>query len=119
MASINVTGVQVLDNPAHFNNPLQFEISFECLSAISDGTWQVSSHVPFVPLTPLTTAWTSTGFQRRRGTTVGMRSAVDDPDPRACPPRPPPVVPQTLSGRWCMLAPLRARTMTRSSTPCS
>jgi len=37
MACINVTGVQVLDNPASFKNPLQFEISFECLAAISDG----------------------------------------------------------------------------------
>ncbi|KAJ1636331.1 histone chaperone [Pavlovales sp. CCMP2436] len=36
MACINVTGVQVLDNPASFKNPLQFEIAFECLAAITD-----------------------------------------------------------------------------------
>lgn len=37
MACINVTAVQVLDNPAAFKNPLQFEISFECLAPIGDG----------------------------------------------------------------------------------
>ncbi|KAJ1637034.1 ASF1 like histone chaperone-domain-containing protein [Pavlovales sp. CCMP2436] len=43
MAYINVTGVQVLDNPASFKNPLQFEISFECLAALSDEIeWKVT-----------------------------------------------------------------------------
>merc|ERR1711869_25527 len=31
MAAINVTNVVVLDNPAPFTNPLQFEIEYECL----------------------------------------------------------------------------------------
>jgi len=31
MSCINVTNVQILDNPTQFTNPLQFEISFECI----------------------------------------------------------------------------------------
>jgi hypothetical protein len=31
MTLINVTNVQVLDNPTKFTNPFQFEITFECL----------------------------------------------------------------------------------------
>lgn len=31
MSLINVTNVQVLDNPAKFSNPFQFEITFECV----------------------------------------------------------------------------------------
>jgi len=34
--TINVTDVQVLDNPSNFMNPFQFEISFECLTALQD-----------------------------------------------------------------------------------
>lgn len=37
MSCINVTSVQVLNNPATFTTPLQFEISFECLSPIQEG----------------------------------------------------------------------------------
>ena len=33
----------VLDNPAPFGNPLQFEITFECLQALEDGTLLCSS----------------------------------------------------------------------------
>ena len=36
MAAINVTGIVVLDNPAPFANPFQFEVSFECLTPIPD-----------------------------------------------------------------------------------
>jgi len=36
MSCINVTNVQVLNNPTMFSTPLQFEVSFECISALSD-----------------------------------------------------------------------------------
>jgi len=36
MAAINVTNVVVLDNPAPFTNPLQFEIEYECLYDLKD-----------------------------------------------------------------------------------
>ncbi len=29
----------MLDNPAPFENPLQFEITFECLQALEDGAY--------------------------------------------------------------------------------
>jgi len=29
--------VTVLDNPTHFTNPFQFEITFECLEPLNDG----------------------------------------------------------------------------------
>ena len=31
MAPINVTNVEVLDNPSLFTNPFQFQITFECI----------------------------------------------------------------------------------------
>ena len=37
MALVNVANMVVLDNPAPFGNPLQFEITFECLQALEDG----------------------------------------------------------------------------------
>ncbi|CAE6206967.1 unnamed protein product [Arabidopsis arenosa] len=36
MSSINITNVTVLDNPAPFVNPFQFEISYECLTSLKD-----------------------------------------------------------------------------------
>ena len=36
MACVSVTNVSVLDNPARFDNPFQFEVSFECLAPISE-----------------------------------------------------------------------------------
>lgn len=32
MSLINVTNVEILDNPTKFTNPFQFEITFECLA---------------------------------------------------------------------------------------
>ena len=37
MSCVNVTNVQVLENPAKFTDLLQFEISFECLSQLKEG----------------------------------------------------------------------------------
>lgn len=37
MAAINVTSVNILDNPSKVTNPLQFEIQYECLTELSDG----------------------------------------------------------------------------------
>eukprot|EP00301_Raphidiophrys_heterophryoidea_P004596 c11989_g2_i2.p1 GENE.c11989_g2_i2~~c11989_g2_i2.p1 ORF type:complete len:260 (+),score=80.30 c11989_g2_i2:31-780(+) len=40
--AVNVTDVQVLDNPTCFLNPFQFEISFECLAPLQeDLEWKV------------------------------------------------------------------------------
>ena len=36
MTCVNVTSVNVLDNPSRFVNPFQFEISFECIAHITD-----------------------------------------------------------------------------------
>ncbi|KAK9815498.1 hypothetical protein WJX72_004699 [[Myrmecia] bisecta] len=36
MAAINVTAVQVLDNPSLFGNPLQFDIQYECVYDLQD-----------------------------------------------------------------------------------
>jgi len=36
MAAINITNVQVLDNPTIFTNPFQFEIEYECLYDLKD-----------------------------------------------------------------------------------
>lgn len=36
MSVVNITNVTVLDNPASFLNPFQFEISYECLAALKD-----------------------------------------------------------------------------------
>ena len=37
MSAINVTSVQVLDNPQFFASPLQFEIQYECLQDLRHG----------------------------------------------------------------------------------
>lgn len=36
MSAVNITNVTVLDNPAAFLNPFQFEISYECLIPLKD-----------------------------------------------------------------------------------
>jgi len=40
MAHVNVHNVQVLDGVAPFTDPLQFEITFECVKHIADGAWR-------------------------------------------------------------------------------
>lgn len=40
MSVVNILNIQVLDNPTKFFNPFQFEITFECISPLKDGTWQ-------------------------------------------------------------------------------
>ena len=37
MFAINVTNIVVLDNPAMFTSPFQFEVTFECLKELSQG----------------------------------------------------------------------------------
>ena len=37
MAKVNIVNVVVLDNPSPFNNPFQFEITFEALEDLSEG----------------------------------------------------------------------------------
>lgn len=42
MALVNVVNMVVLDNPTTFNNPFQFEITFECLQELDDDLeWKV------------------------------------------------------------------------------
>ncbi|KAJ9173031.1 hypothetical protein P3X46_016207 [Hevea brasiliensis] len=36
MSAVNITNVTVLDNPAPFLSPFQFEISYECLTPLKD-----------------------------------------------------------------------------------
>ena len=36
MNVVNVTSINVLDNPCAFGNPFQFEITFECLQELKD-----------------------------------------------------------------------------------
>ena len=38
MTAINIATVNVLNNPASFRDPLQFEISYECLYSLQHGT---------------------------------------------------------------------------------
>lgn len=37
MARVQVTNVTVLDNPTHFLNPFQFEVTFECFEDLPEG----------------------------------------------------------------------------------
>lgn len=39
MAAVNVTNVAILNNPTNFNQPLQFEIQYECVSNLADGKY--------------------------------------------------------------------------------
>ena len=42
MAKVHVCNVVVLDNPSHFNNPFQFEITFECIEDLpEDLEWKI------------------------------------------------------------------------------
>ena len=47
MAAVSVTSVRVLDNPAPFTNPLQFEIQYECLYPLKHGASVVICQVFF------------------------------------------------------------------------
>lgn len=39
MAKVQVLNVAVLDNPSPFGNPFQFEITFECMEDLPEGTY--------------------------------------------------------------------------------
>lgn len=43
MSGINITSVDVLDNPTKFTNPLIFEIQYECLQRLEGGAWSSSA----------------------------------------------------------------------------
>jgi len=49
MAAVSVTSVAVLNNPGLFTEPLQFEIQYECLTALAHG------ETPILDITSLTT----------------------------------------------------------------
>ena len=44
--SVDITNVTVLDNPTSFTNPMQFEITFECVAPLSD---DLGTHPAFLP----------------------------------------------------------------------
>ena len=37
MSVVNITNIQVLNNPAKFDTPFAFEITFECISPLKEG----------------------------------------------------------------------------------
>ena len=41
MAKVHVVNVVVLDNPCPFNNPFQFEITFECIDNLKEGKFVI------------------------------------------------------------------------------
>jgi len=41
MAKVTISNVVVKDNPCVFNHPFQFEITFECIENLNDGTYVV------------------------------------------------------------------------------
>ena len=42
MAKVQITNVTVLDNPSPFQNPIQFEITFECIEDLTDDLeWKI------------------------------------------------------------------------------
>jgi hypothetical protein len=43
MSAVSITTINVLDNPAPFSNPLQFEIHYECLTDLEHGMLASSS----------------------------------------------------------------------------
>ena len=45
MASVNVTNISILDNPASFTDDFKFEITFECVRELQAGT--VGDHLAF------------------------------------------------------------------------
>ncbi len=52
MAAVNVLNISVLNNPGKFTDKLAFEITFECVTALTDGESEkaggtfVELHVP-------------------------------------------------------------------------
>lgn len=38
MAKVQLSNVAVLDNPSPFLNPFQFEVTFECIEELKEGT---------------------------------------------------------------------------------
>ena len=50
MSVITVTDISVLDNPTEFSAPFQFQINFECLSALEDGEQPACFMCPSNPM---------------------------------------------------------------------
>jgi hypothetical protein len=48
MAKVQLCNVVVLDNPAPFLNPFQFELTFECLEELKEGTYMQYIFIPSV-----------------------------------------------------------------------
>lgn len=43
MAAVDIFDVKVLDNPAPYTNPLQFEITYEVRELLKEGRWKIIS----------------------------------------------------------------------------
>jgi hypothetical protein len=54
MSIVSITQVNVLDNPTHFANPYQFEITFECIAPLTAGKQQQNKTNPCCLLPSLT-----------------------------------------------------------------
>lgn len=48
MSAVSITNVTVLDNPASFLTPFQFEISYECLTPLKDGIFFLNWTFSFI-----------------------------------------------------------------------
>ena len=91
MALVSISNVEILDNPAPFTNPFQFEITFECVAELKGGTCHHLSSFYF--------------FSKKKKIATFMEilfllSALLEKL-------------QILNGRLCMLDQLRVRSMTR------
>jgi histone chaperone ASF1 len=48
MSVVSLLGVRVLNNPAPFASPYEFEITFECLEQLQKGCFALRDLEPFV-----------------------------------------------------------------------
>jgi histone chaperone ASF1 len=48
MAKVQLCNVVVLDNPSPFLNPFQFELTFECIEELKEGTYMQYVFIPRV-----------------------------------------------------------------------
>ena len=49
MSVVSILNIQVLDNPTRYSNPFQFEITFECVSQLKNGTMSAKpTHISFL-----------------------------------------------------------------------
>jgi histone chaperone ASF1 len=57
MSVVSLLGVEVLNNPAKFGDPYEFEITFECLESLQKGLLSFDIEMIFQKLTFLDLEW--------------------------------------------------------------